>query len=70
MWGDDAGEYWNWSMLCKGHRAVEKVTYVGGLDSTGAPHGMGAWHDTHKDGELLIGCAARPLACHLARKLH
>ena len=37
---------------------VDKVTYVGGLDSDGAPHGMGAWHDTHKEGELLIGCAA------------
>lgn len=52
-----SGEYWNWSMLCRGHQTVEKVSYVGGLDSNGAPHGMGAWHDTHKYGELLIGCA-------------
>lgn len=37
---------------------MEKVSYVGGLDSSGLPHGIGAWHDTHKEGELLVGCEA------------
>lgn len=34
----------------------DRAAYVGGLDSDGAPHGLGAWHDTHKHGELLVGC--------------
>lgn len=31
---------------------------MGGLDENGAAHGIGAWHDTHDEGELFVGCAA------------
>jgi hypothetical protein len=41
---------------CRSCRHVtDRVAYVGGLDSNGAPHGLGAWHDTYKHGELLVG---------------
>ena len=40
---------------------TDHVAYVGGLDSDGAPHGLGAWHDTSKHGELLVGCVLRPV---------
>ena len=49
--------------VCDCCRACADVSdfaaYVGGLDGDGAPHGLGAWHDTYKHGELLVGCVAR-----------
>lgn len=41
---------------CTGRRQ-HTVAYVGGLDDRGAPHGVGAWSDSYKHGEFLVGCA-------------
>eukprot|EP00892_Ulva_mutabilis_P003595 jgi/Ulvmu1/1607/UM111_0036.1 len=39
---------------CTGGTAHTAI-YVGGLDANGAPHGIGAWADSYKHGEVLFG---------------
>lgn len=41
-----------------GVRRLYSAQYVGGLNASGAPHGIGVWMDSYRHGEFLVGCAS------------
>lgn len=58
--GHAAGTYYNgmegW-LRWIGIRRLYSAQYVGGLNASGAPHGIGVWMDSYCHGEFLVGCA-------------
>eukprot|EP00892_Ulva_mutabilis_P006050 jgi/Ulvmu1/3817/UM018_0028.1 len=38
-----------------GIRRLYSAQYVGGLNASGAPHGIGVWMDSYRHGEFLVG---------------
>lgn len=44
-----------------GIRRLYSAQYVGGLNASGAPHGIGVWMDSYRHGEFLVGCVPCPV---------